>query len=123
MELEYIQDAYTNKTYKVVTEGVNAHIKSSKKRVTFDSRLFLDDLFKKAYKYALNQMKKTDSISKNAKLFIGIDIVSYGASNAKMAYVSKNKSSQETSIDLIENHIGNLKLLSNYTEHGNSNKV
>lgn len=118
MELEYIQDAYTNKTYKVVTEGVNTRIKTSKKKVTFDSKLFLDDLFKKAYKYALNQMKKTENISKNAKLYVGIDIVSYGASNAKMGFVSKNKTSQETSIDLIDNHIGNLKLLSNYTEHG-----
>jgi hypothetical protein len=120
-ELEYIQDAYTNKEYKVV-EALNvANTKNGKKAVTFDSTIYLDQLFKKALKYALNQnnygkLEAKLEIDKNSKLFVGIDIVSYGASNAKMAYVAKNKMNGETKIDLVKNHIGNLKLLPNYTQ-------
>jgi len=75
-------------------------------------------MFKKAIKYAMYQSEKKDRIMiKSCEIFIGIDIVSYGASNAKMSYVLKRiDNTNKTSIDLSEDHIGNLKLMPNYTK-------
>jgi hypothetical protein len=118
MELEYIQDAYTNKSYKVISTtepGVEVKVK---KTVSFDSKHHLDEIFSKAISYAKKQNKKGQKSTKNCKLFVGIDVVSYGASNAKMSYVSKNRINDETNIELVENHIGNLKLMADYNEKG-----
>ncbi len=117
MELEYIQDAYTNKSYKLISEDTDILVvKNGKKRVTFDSQLFLDEMFSKAIKYAKRQQPSGKDLTKNCKLYVGIDIVSYGASTAKMAFVSKNRTSLENKIDLVKHHIGNLKLLPDYTQ-------
>ena len=115
MELEYIQDAYTSKSFKVVSEAADVQLKSGKKRVTFDSQLFLDELFARAAKYARRQQSERadKSPSKGCKLYAGIDIVSYGASSAKMAFVCKERA--HTTIDLIHNHVGNLRLLADYS--------
>lgn len=115
MELEYIQDAYTNKSYKVL-ENTEA---KAKKTVSFDSKHHLDEIFKKAIHYAKKQNTKGQRSTKNCKLYVGIDVVSYGASNAKMSFVSKNRVNDETNIELVENHIGNLKLMADYNEIGN----
>lgn len=115
MELEYIQDAYTNKSYKVL-ENTEA---KAKKTVSFDSKHHLDEIFKKAIHYAKKQNTKGQKSTKNCKLYVGIDVVSYGASNAKMSFVSKNRVNDETNIELVENHIGNLKLMADYNEIGN----
>jgi hypothetical protein len=121
-ELQYIQDAYTNKEYKLADHLVKTNKVLNKKAVKFDSTIYLEHLFKKAVKYAIIQAKaskkssKTPSFDKNSRIFLGIDIVSYGASNAKMAYVCKNKLNTETTIDIVHNHIGNLKLLPDYNE-------
>lgn len=124
MELEYIQDAYTNKSYKVIPEDESTLIRTGKKKVTFDSKLFLDEIFSKAIKYANKQGKKVDKkFTKNCKLYVGIDIVSYGSSNAKMAYVSKNRTNLETKIDLVDHHIGNLKLMPSYDSNGRTFKI
>ena len=112
-ELEYIQDAYTNKSYRVVS--AKSAPRSEKKEVKFDSEIYLDELFKKAFTYAQNQGKRIDkSLSNNAKLYVSIDIVSYGASNAKMGFVARNKATDKVTIDLVDNHIGNLRLLPSY---------
>ena len=93
--------------------------------VKFDeSSIFLDDLFKHALKLALNQAgdKKTPITSNSInslKISVGIDIVCYGAFNSKMAYVTINETQKDnvcfSSIEMTEDHIGNLKLLPKYT--------
>lgn len=115
LALEYTQNVYAKKSKKVEASDTSQR---TKKAVSFDSSVFLDDLFKKAIKYALYQSEKKDRLMvKSCEVFVGIDIVSYGTSNAKMSYVLKRAdNSTKTSIDLVEDHVGNLKLLPNYTQ-------
>ena len=125
--LEYTQNIYaksnnnntskTDESNETSTKDVTSSTRT-KKVVSFDSSIFLDDLFKKAIKYAMYQSNKKEKLMiKSCEIYVGIDIVSYGASNAKMSYVLKRiDNSNKTSIDLVEDHIGNLKLMPNYTK-------
>lgn len=113
--LEYTQNVYAKSTKKTIDTEKDV----KKKNVSFDSSVFLDELFKKAIKYAHFQSSSRDRLAiKSCEIFVGIDIVSYGASNAKMSYVLKRiDNSSKTSIDLVEDHIGNLKLMPTYTKN------
>ena len=122
--LEYTQNVYTSQQLAKKSASAEANEPSqtsetkTKKNVSFDSSIFLDDMFKKAIKYAMYQSPKKDRIMiKSCEIYVGIDIVSYGASNAKMSYVLKRiDNTNKTSIDLMEDHIGNLKLMPSYTK-------
>jgi hypothetical protein len=92
------------------------------------SSSLMDDLFKTALRFALRQQKssnrpKIEFDSSTQKISIGIDIVCYGAYNAKMAYCLTDESKSEDQeepelikIETLEDHIGNLKSSSDYTE-------
>lgn len=85
-------------------------------KVKFDSSIFLDDLFKKAYRLSQTSSKTKKSVAKyseKSRYGIGIDIVSYGAFSAKMAYVTTKRDGSFSSIKIVENHIGSLKCCSN----------
>ena len=125
--LEYTQNVYVKQQLtkkKSESSSTDSGVSSAettsraKKNVSFDSSIFLDDLFKKATKYAMYQSSKKESVMiKSCEIYVGIDIVSYGTSNAKMSYLLKRiDNSSKTSIDLCEDHIGNLKQMPNYTK-------
>lgn len=85
-------------------------------KVKFESSIFLDDLFKKAYRLnKISSKTKTHGVkySDKCRYGIGIDIVSYGAFSAKMAYVTTKKDGTFSSIKIVENHIGSLKCCEN----------
>lgn len=88
-----------------------------KMKVTFDSEVFLEDLFKRALKIATTGRKLKDysKLKPHLKLSIGIDIVTYGSYNAKMAFIITNESCGSDGhirlekIQMFEDHIGNLR--------------
>ncbi|RMZ93444.1 molecular chaperone [Brachionus plicatilis] len=85
-------------------------------KVKFDSSIFLDDLFKKAFRLSqsTSRTKKCKiKYSDEYRYGIGIDIVSYGAFSAKMACVSINKDGSFHSIQMVEDHIGSLRCSEN----------
>lgn len=117
--VEYLK---TNLKYDNKSKSTNDLDQETKNRknmkVKFDSSIFLDDLFRKALKFALNQ-SKTKNLRQQFegfKISVGIDIVCYGAYNAKMAYVLTKPNGTFHSIDILEDHIGNLKIKSKYTQ-------
>lgn len=87
-------------------------------KVKFDSSIFLNDLFKRALRLSQTQSKskKLPNNDNNLKFSIGIDIVCYGAYNAKMAYVLTKENDAFHSIEMFENHVGNLKVISKYNQ-------
>lgn len=98
----------------------SASPKKNKMKVQFDSSVFLDQLFKKALKLAFNQQGNSRlSLEENFKISVGIDIVCYGAYNSKMAYLITDENNPDNisfgAIEMSEDHIGNLKVLSDYT--------
>jgi molecular chaperone DnaK (HSP70) len=88
-----------------------------------ESLAFLDELFRNALRLAQTQapskLRKAVTFDKS-KVSIGIDIVCYGAYNAKMAYVLTNETNTNNIdlevIETVEDHIGNLKYSSKYSE-------
>ena len=93
-----------------------------KKKVQFESSIFLDQLFKKALRLALNQQTTGTKLQleKNFKISIGIDIVCYGAFNSKMAFLITNERDPTSisvgAIEMSEDHVGCLKILPHYTK-------
>jgi hypothetical protein len=107
-----------------VSEGIQSEVSAKKlaaaatAQAKSESMAFLDELFRNALRLALTQSaaskppRKTVTFDKS-KVSIGIDIVCYGAYNAKMAYVLTDETRPD-SVDLevietVEDHIGNLK--------------
>lgn len=99
-------------------------------KVTFDSDIFLDELFNEAFKYSKIQSRFKLTPNDHSKISIGIDIVTYGSYNAKMAYIITNDpivschNSHKPAtghhrliekIQIFEDHIGNLKYDASYT--------
>jgi hypothetical protein len=92
-----------------------------KKKVQFESSIFLDQLFKRALKLAINQQTNAKfHLEKKYKISIGIDIVCYGAFNSKMAFLITNEKDPTNisvgSIEMCEDHVGCLKVLPNYSK-------
>ena len=103
-------------------------------RVQFHS-LFLDNLFHKALEFSQTQSSDPNgtaasssltNLNEQSKISLGIDIVCYGAYNAKMAYVLTKESEKSNNsgggnvelevIETVEDHVGNLKFRPDYTK-------
>ena len=113
-DLQYSQNIYPNKMFENFKMDT---LKS--KSVTFDPTIFLDELFKKATQYAIGQSKESDKFkTRNIDISVGLDLSSYGRENTKMACLvrkyDRNKLKDQIFTEIIENHIGNLKILDSY---------
>lgn len=91
-------------------------------KVTFDSEIFLNDLFKQAVKLARCEepLKSYTKLSSHSRLSIGLDIHAYGPYNARMAVLVTDERDtthiRMEKIEIFEEHIGNLRYHESFTD-------
>lgn len=93
-------------------------------KVTFDSEIYLDEIFRRAVKLAAANRRKPFKLysylsDRRSKLSVGIDIQTYGPYNARMALLTTNEANPKEidleRIEMFDDHVGNLKYDESFT--------